>query len=87
MAGSVATIILGLALAGPAPSAGALVTVAGIVSLTVFLLYVWRVATTSNDQWVWQTPHKPRRELRAEAARRRESASRQDESASTRDDT
>jgi hypothetical protein len=73
IAGSAATIILGFVLAVPFPSAGTIVVVAGIVSLTGFLLYVFRFATTHDDQWVWQTPGKPRREHLAEAAAKRES--------------
>lgn len=73
IAGSVATIILGFALAVPFPAVGTVVAVAGIVGLTGFLLYVFRVATTHDDQWVWQTPGKPRREHLAEKAAKRES--------------
>ena len=75
LVGSAAATIFGLVLAGPLPSLGAVVAVAGIVSLTGFLLYVFRVATTHDDQWVWQTPGKPRREHLAEAAAKRESES------------
>jgi hypothetical protein len=73
--GSVATIILGFVLTAPAPSVGTVVVVAGILGLTGFLLYVFRVATTQEDQWVWQTPGKPRREHLAEEAAKRESES------------
>ena len=78
IAGSAAAIILGFVLAVPFPSLGAIVAVAGILSLMGFLLYVFRVATTQNDQWVWQTPGKPRREHRAEQAAKRESESTDD---------
>ena len=72
---STVMIVVGYALAVPFPSVGSVVAVAGIVSLTGFLLYVFRVATTHDDQWVWQTPGKPRRDLRAEQAAKRESES------------
>jgi hypothetical protein len=71
----VAATILGLVLATPFPLFGAIVAVAGIVSLVAFLLYVFRLATTREDQWVWQTPHKPRREYLAEEAAKREARS------------
>lgn len=75
IAGSAAAIILGFALAVPYPSAGTVVVVVGIVGLVGFLLYVFRFATTHNDQWVWQTPGKPRREYLAEEAAKREAES------------
>lgn len=68
--GSVAAIILGFVLTAAAPSVGTVVVLAGILGLVGFLLYVFRVATTQEDQWVWQTPGKPRREHLAEAAKR-----------------
>lgn len=71
--GSVAAIILGFVLTSAAPSVGTVVVVAGILGLAGFLLYVFRVATTQDDQWVWQTPGKPRREHRAEEVAKRES--------------
>jgi O-antigen/teichoic acid export membrane protein len=73
MVGSAAVIILGLVLAGPFPSGGAVVTVVGILSLMGFLLYVWRIATTRDDQWIWLTPGKRRREYLAEQAAKHES--------------
>lgn len=75
LVGSAVVTILGLVLAGPFPSVGAVVAVAGVLSLSGFLLYVFRVATTHDDQWVWQTPGKPRREYRAEQAAKRDTAS------------
>ena len=75
LVGSVAATILGLVLAAPFPSVGAVVTVAGLVSFMVFLIYAFRFATTHDDQWVWQTPGKPRREYLAEEAAKRESES------------
>jgi O-antigen/teichoic acid export membrane protein len=73
--GSAALTVLGLGLAAPFPSVGAIVAVAGIVGLMGFLLYVFRFATTHGDQWVWQTPGKPRREYLAEQAAKPESES------------
>jgi fatty acid desaturase len=69
MAGSVAAIILGFVLTTAASTAGTVLVVAGVVSLTGFLLYVFRHATTHDDQWVWQTPGKPRREYLADKAK------------------
>jgi hypothetical protein len=65
---SVATIVVGMLIAGAASGAGTVLLVGGIVSLVAFLLFGWWRATTQNDQWVWQTPHKPRREYIAEKA-------------------
>jgi Ca2+/H+ antiporter len=65
-AASVAAIVLGMVLASVGSGAGALPLLAGVLSLIAFLLFVWFRATTQNDQFVWQTPHKPRREWLAE---------------------
>jgi hypothetical protein len=65
---SVAAIVVGMLIAGAAPGLDTVMLVGGVVSLMVFLLFVWWRATTQNDQWVWQTPHKPRREYLAEQA-------------------
>jgi hypothetical protein len=65
---SVAAIVVGMLIVGAAPGPGTVMVVGGIVSLAGFLLFGWWRATTQNDQWVWQTPHKPRREYLAEQA-------------------
>lgn len=65
-AASVAAIVLGMVLASVGSGAGAAPLLAGVISLIAFLLFVWLRATTQNDQFVWQTPHKPRRQWLAE---------------------
>jgi hypothetical protein len=77
--GSAVVILAGMLLASVSPQAGAVVTVVGILGLVGFLFYVWRVAVTTNDQWVWQTPGKPRREYLAERAAMGEPAATRDE--------
>ena len=67
-AASVAAIVVGMLIAGAASGVGTVLAVGGIVSLVAFLLFAWWRATTENDQWVWQTPHKPRREYLADEA-------------------
>lgn len=71
-AGSIGVTIIGLALATPFPVAGAILAVAGILGLAGFLLYAFIYSTRHSDQWVWQTPHEPRREWLAEEAAKRE---------------
>ena len=67
-AASVAVTVLGFLIVGAAPGVGTVLVVGGVVSLMGFLLFGWWRATTHNDQWVWQTPHKPRRAYLAEKA-------------------
>jgi hypothetical protein len=67
-AASVAAIVVGMLIASAASGVGTILAVGGIVSLVAFLLFGWWRATTENDQWVWQTPHKPRREYLADEA-------------------
>ncbi len=72
--GSAGVLLVGLAIASRPQlgQVGAVFAVVGVLALTGFLLYVWRIATTRDDQWIWQTPGKPRREYRAEQAAERD---------------
>ncbi len=82
-AASVAAIVLGMVLASVGSGAGAAPLLAGVLSLIAFLLFVWWRATTQDDQWVWQTPHKPRRRWLAE----REAMAKADNAAPTASDS
>ena len=70
--GSVAAIVVGMLIVSAAlteiSGVGTVLLVGGIVSFMAFVLFAWWRAGTQNDQWVWQTPHKPRREYLAEKA-------------------
>jgi len=82
-AASVAAIVLGMVLASVGSDAGSVPLFAGVVSLIVLLLFGWWRATTQDDQWVWQTPHKPRRQWLAE----RKAMAKADQAAPTTSDS